>query len=60
MEMEGEPEEEVDRLGDLNRQGLNNSQLLDWYRRLGFETTGNMRGDQPEIVRMAGTPVPRI
>lgn len=60
MEMDGEPEEEIDRLDGLNKQGLDNSQLLDWYLRLGFETNGIMRGDCPETVRMAGTPIPRI
>lgn len=50
-ELEGESDEELDRLDALNERRLSNEQLLTWYQRLGFETTGNMRGDQPEIVR---------
>ena len=45
------------RLIALNESHLDNEQLLSWYGRLGFQMTGQMRWDQPEIVRRA-TPTP--
>lgn len=59
MEMEGTPDEDLDKFDALNDQRMDNLQLIDWYRRLGFEETDAMRGDHPEIVRRANSPIPR-
>lgn len=58
-ELEGESDEELDRLIALNERRLSNEQLLGWYQRLGFEITDLMRGDQPEIVRRSSSPTPK-
>jgi hypothetical protein len=57
----GYDEHEVDRLHDLNGQGLDNHQLLEWYQRLGFELEDhdfNDPDENPYIVRKAAAPAP--
>jgi len=57
----GYEEHEVDHLDALNDQGLDNGELLEWYRRLGFELEDPDFSDpdeNPYIVRRATAPLP--
>lgn len=53
----GETEMELDRLDALNDVGLGNVELLAWYRRLGFETVGEV-GEDPLDVWVVRRPRP--
>lgn len=53
-------DEEADHLDALNSQKLDNDQLMAWYMRLGFEPTGQMMLDDPEIVRRHQEPKPTL
>ncbi|NTF17894.1 hypothetical protein G6L37_05725 [Agrobacterium rubi] len=51
-------DEQIDLMDRLNENRLDNEELLGWYERLGFVSTGRILGDDPEIVRMASAPNP--
>lgn len=51
-------DEQIDRMDSLNEEALTNEELLAWYQRLGFETTGEFALDDPVIVRRANSPMP--
>jgi len=52
--------DQIDLWDSLNENCLSNEALLDWYIRLGFELTGDIFGDDPEIVRRAHAPEPKL
>jgi len=57
----GYEDHEVDHLDALNEQGLDNGELLEWYRRLGFELEDPDFSDpdeNPYMVRRAAAPLP--
>jgi hypothetical protein len=53
-------EAQIDLWDRLNETCLSNIDLLEWYRRLGFELTGATLTDDPEIMREANAPAPKI
>lgn len=50
--------DQIDLMDRLNTEQLEADELLSWYQRLGFELTGEMHWDDPEIVRRAVAPLP--
>lgn len=50
--------DQIDLMDRLNEEKLDNAELLAWYERLGFVTTGRILCDDPEIVRRAKAPAP--